>query len=399
MLASPRLSVALSATCLSLAFASAAIAASPATVTVRVEGLSETKLPPTQVTTSTAPVVKDGNPEHACSGTTAAGALELGTAGNWSGPWNASFKQYEIYSIEGETHLFEPAASANYFWSLWIDEKEAEVGACEAELQAGDRVLFFPSCFGSACPPPSLPLVIEAPASANVGELVPVSVKRYTSGGQGSEAAGATVTGGATAVTTDASGHATLSFPHSGEVTVQVQAPESVRDEVAVCVHNGNDGNCGTQAQPGSATSTSGGAAGGSTAGGVAGSTSHYTGPYALVAAATGVIDGHVYRRGHAPRVLSGRVIAHSAVSSVSLALRRQYRSRCSAYDGVTERFRSARCGHARFFKVSANGLFSYLLPEALGPGRYVLDVQARDVAGNRTTLARGTSRLVFYVR
>ncbi|MCW3068353.1 MAG: hypothetical protein JWL67_978, partial [Solirubrobacterales bacterium] len=51
------------------------------------------------------------------------------------------------------------------------------------------------------------------------------------------------------------------------------------------------------------------------------------------------------------------------------------------------------------FFKVSAAALYSYLLPEALRPGRYVLDIQATDVAGNRTTLARGTSRLVFYVR
>ena len=35
----------------------------------------------------------------------------------------------------------------------------------------------------------------------------------------------------------------------------------------------------------------------------------------------------------------------------------------------------------------------------ALAPGRYVLDIEATDVAGNHTSLARGTSRIVFYVR
>ena len=43
--------------------------------------------------------------------------------------------------------------------------------------------------------------------------------------------------------------------------------------------------------------------------------------------------------------------------------------------------------------------LFRSLLPGGLAPGRYVLDIQATDAAGNHTSLARGTSRIVFYVR
>jgi hypothetical protein len=117
------------------------------------------------------------------------------------------------------------------------------------------------------------------------------------------------------------------------------------------------------------------------------------------VAKATSVIDGHLYRRGRAPRVLAGTVTAHTAVSSVSLELRRRFRGHCSAYDGVIEQFVAARCGRGRFFKVSTSSSFSYLLPAALAPGRYVLDIEATDVAGNRTSLARGTSRIVFYVR
>jgi hypothetical protein len=124
-----------------------------------------------------------------------------------------------------------------------------------------------------------------------------------------------------------------------------------------------------------------------------------YTGPYAVVAKATGLIDGHVYSRRHAPRVLTGSVLAHATVSSVSIRLRRSYRGRCHAYDGIRERFLTARCGHGSFFRISTEPSFTYLLPSALPAGRYVLDIEAVDSAGNHATLARGTSRIVFYVR
>ena len=41
----------------------------------------------------------------------------------------------------------------------------------------------------------------------------------------------------------------------------------------------------------------------------------------------------------------------------------------------------------ARFFKVASTPSFSYLLPGALQRGRYVLDIEATDAAGNRTSL------------
>jgi hypothetical protein len=373
-----------------LTTAPAVLAVGPATVTVRVEGLTETKLAPTQVTTTTAPVVKDGNPEHACPGTNALGALQLATNGNWGGPWNGEFKQYEIYSIEGETHLFEKSAPANYFWAFWLDEKEASLGACEAQLQPGDRVLFFPSCFGAACPPAPGPLGIEAPAGANVGEAIQVTVKKYSPKGEASPAARASLTGAAAPATTDAGGHATLTFASAGQISLRVSAPESVRTETTVCVHAGNDGTCGTTAPTGthaSAPPTS------------SGPPAPYTGPFALVAKFTGLAESHVYARGRAPRLLTGTVTAHSAVTSVSIALRRRYHGRCTAYSGPRALFIHAACGTASFFRVSRSASFSYLLPAALAPGRYVLDVAATDAAGDRTTLARGTSRIVFYVR
>ena len=379
MLNSRRLSVVLGAVCLSLAmFTSAALAAGPATVTVRVEGQSATLLPPTQVTTTTEPVVKDGISTDSCPGTSALGALQQATGGNWSGPWEASFKQYEIFSIEGENHAF----GGGSFWELWVNHVASEVGACEAMPETGQEVLLFP-CSETATECPG-PLGIEASATADVG-AVAVTVKKYSAKGEASPVSGATVTAGAASAVTDSGGHATLTIVSPGEYTLQATAPESIRDETTICVHAGNDGTCGTSGPSAS------------TAPGVTPPTP-YNGPYAVVAKAAGVVEDQVYTRADAPKVLSGTVLAHTTVASVSLELRRSYRGRCYAYDGVSTRFIRARCGQGSFFKVSSNAAFSYLLPAALAPGRYVLDIEATDAAGNHTTLARGSSRVVFYV-
>ena len=242
------------------------------------------------------------------------------------------------------------------------------------------------------------PLGMAAPAIAETGAPVTVTVTSYANAtGASSPAAGATVAGEGMSATTDASGHATLAFSGPGNVTLHASAPGSVRTESTVCVHKGNDGTCGTRARSQAPSGSSTGQTRAS--GGVSGfSNSSPTGPFAVVAKATGLINGHVYSRRHAPRVLSGTVLAHTILASVSIELHRSYRGRCYAYDGTRERFIRARCGRGRFFKVSTKPSFSYLLPSSLPPGRYVFDIKATDTAGNHTTLARGTSRIVFYV-
>jgi hypothetical protein len=399
MLTSPRKLLAFGAACVSLSvLSSAALGAGPAKVIVRVEGQNETLLAATRVTTTTEPVVKDGNPQDSCPGTSALGALQLATGGNWSGPWDASFKQYEIYAIEGESHPF----GSGFFWDIWINHAESGEGACLAEPEEGAEVLFFPcSESASACPNP---LGVEAPPTANVGAPVSVTVVKYSVSGTPSPVSGATVGVGANVQTTEASGHATLVFAQAGEQTIRVSAPELVRTEATICVHNGNDGTCGTTAQTSSpSSSASSGSSATAEGGGVSAFSQSkpaaYSGPDALVAKAHGLIEGHVYTTRHAPRLLSGSVHANSPVTSISLELRRSYRGRCYAYNASRERFVRARCGKARPFKVSSDGTYSYLLPARLGPGRYVLDILATDVAGNHTTPARGSSRIVFYVR
>jgi hypothetical protein len=362
----------------------------PATVTVRVEGLTRTLLPATQVTTSSAPVGKDGNEEHACSASSAAGALQLATAGMWSGAWFSGLG-YTVETVEGESHVFEPGAPANYFWTFWIDDSEASEGICGVQVHTGDRLLFFPSCFGSACPPSPTPLEIEAPPSVEAGAPFSVTVKGYEASGKAAPVAGAAVLAEGMSVITDAAGHGTLTLATVGESALQVSAPNSLRTEATVCVHHGNDGRCGTSAPPGAATS-------GSAQVSASAMPSRYTGPYAVVARISGLLEHHTYRRGKAPRLLAGTISAHTTVTGVSISLRGSHRGRCFAYGATVERLHRARCGSDQFFAVSSAPAFSYLLPFELPPGRYVLDIAATDAWGNHATLARGTSRIVFYV-
>ena len=394
MVTSSRIYLALCTVCLSLAvLASAALAAEPATVTVRVEGPTETLVPPTQLTTTTTSVVKDGEPADACTGTSAAGALQIATGGNWSGKWFTGLG-YSVETIEGQSYPF----TQPYYWNFWLDNKPSTAGICEVELNPGDSVLFFPECFSETsgvCPTAPNPLGIEAPTTAEVGKPIAIAVTSYANAtGAPSPAIGATVTDGSTSVTTDSDGHATLTDSSAGSITVQASAPASVRTETTICVHNGNDGNCGTQ-KPSTAAGSTGSS---SSVIGAASAGAPYKGQYALVAKTSSVTEGHVYARGNAPRILRGSVLAHATVTATSLELRREHKGRCYAYNGVTTRFARARCGEGSFFKVSNNGVFSYLLPAALPPGRYVLDIKATDATGNRTTPARGTTRIVFYV-
>jgi hypothetical protein len=399
-----RLTVALSAALLCLLLgapaAPAALAGSPATVTVRVLGQAsnyEALTSLEQVTTTTTPVTKDGG---SCSGTSAAGALELATGGDWEGTWSTKYDDYEVTSIDKLSFPFEESSPANYYWSFWLNDTYEEVGICEAELEAGDQVLFVPSCYGASCPPEATHLLgIEAPATAEVDKPVTVTVRAYpAAGGTPSTVAGAIVDGGGTSAETNAEGHATLTFSDDGSYTLRAigsaeEEPRSLPAEASICTHSGADGTCGTSLPSGSSSIVP-------PATGLP-QTPPYTGPYALVAGATGITEGHVYSRKDAPRVLAGKVSSQGgSVTSISLRLRRSYHGRCWAYDGSRARLQRAACGHGSFFKIASGGdSFSYLLPSRLPPGRYVLDIEATDSAGSRTALDRGSSRIVFYVK
>jgi hypothetical protein len=385
--------------------APAALAGAPATVTVRVLGPAPNYAaltPLTQVTTTIAPVTKEGG---SCSGTNAIGALNLATKENWGGKFEGN--EWFVTDIDGST--FEGPA----YWGFWVDNRYATKGLCGQGLESGTQLLLYPeelplTCYEVPRGPCEAPKVlsIEAPATAEVGQPVTVTVLAYPNlGGEPSSAppspaAFVSVGGWGSSTTTNSEGKATVTFPGDETYTLRAtgasgEKPESVPGEALVCAHTGNDGTCGTTAPPASSTPASS-----ATGGGVVAESPPYTGLYAVVADIAGIHEGHVYAPGKGPRTLAGTVSAHAPVTSISLRLRRTYRGRCWAYNGSRERFQHLRCGRGSFFRVASGGdSFSYLLPSRLPPGRYVLDIAATDSAGSHAPLDRGSSRIVFYVQ
>lgn len=373
-----------------------ALAATPGVVTVRVVGPAptfETLTPLTQVTTTASTLTKYGG---SCSGTSAAAALDVATAGRWEGSWSLEFGDYEVTSIDGlSLPPFQSGESG--YWAFWLDYKEAEVGVCKQQLNPGDQALFFPACYGEACPPAPNVLDLQAPESAEAKAPVTITVVAHTPEGKEQPAAGVVVSGGGASGETDSTGKATLTFAGAGSYALHAGQSGAVPGEALICVHAGDDGTCGTPPPPPGSSMPSALPTETPVATPVI---TPYTGPYALVARASEPLDSHAYARHAAPRELAGNIIAHSRVTSVSIRLRRTWRGRCWAYDGTQARLVRVRCRVGNFFKLqSPSTAFRYLLPRRLPPGRYVYDIAATDAAGNSAPLDRGSSRIVFYVR
>jgi hypothetical protein len=375
-----------------LVFASNALASGPATVTVRAVGPGpgyQTLVPLTTVTTNTTPVVNDGDIAHVCSGPSAAGALQLATAGSWSGKW-----------YEGETtgYLVETIAGTSLsgsYWNFWHNDEESKLGICGVEPGSGDSLLFFPECY-EKCPgsPPSV-LSIRVPATAEVGKPVSIEVLSYPnpSGAPVPQAEAIVTGGGESSQPTDARGQTTMTFSGDERFSLYARGPAetaAIPAETVICVHEGNDGTCGTVAavQPG--------------LGGSQGSQIANPGPPPPVAARiAGVSSGHVYTRRKAPRVLKGTVTvpAGALLRNVEVSLKRRFHGRCSQFSGRRGRFVAIKCGaSASFFSVGTSASFSYLLPARLPRGSYTYDVEAVNGDGQTTKLTPGVSGVVFYV-
>jgi hypothetical protein len=371
----------------------AAVAAGPADVDVRVEGTAGTLVPKTRVRTTTAAVGKPGQPT--CTGTSALGALDRATGGDWGGPNSGA--GYEIRTIRGETHWAPYPSDPAPYWTFWINYEVAEAGLCDTELQEGDDVLMFPDCYGSQCGGPSpTPLRISGvPGLAAPGGTATVKVEEFTVSTSWppvttpAPSANATVTAGARTYTTGADGTATVTFAGSGPQTVRAAKADHVRSaSEPVCVTTGSDGACGTALAVTQQCVTSGhdGRCGSRDA----------EAPRATI---LGISDGKRFTHRTAPRTLRGTVTPDpTGLRAVKLRLTRQLGAHCWKYSGTQERFQSKRCGTRSWFKIGDRQDWSYLLPARLGRGRYVLDVAAIDRAGNRDALVRGRSRVVFVV-
>jgi hypothetical protein len=191
-----------------MAMPAAALAATGPAVTVRVEGLTRTLLSPTVIHTHSGSITKYGAPTGKCSAESAQGALDVATRQKWSGSWSATYQEYEILSILGETHSF----SSKYYWEIFANNVAASAGACELKLHRGEQLLF-------AAVPDSgtaYPLALEAPKSATVGHAFTVKVAYFNGSGKAKPLSGAMVAVAGRSGKTNSHGTVRLTLGHAG---------------------------------------------------------------------------------------------------------------------------------------------------------------------------------------
>lgn len=326
-------------TLLALLAPSSHAAGRPATVTVRVEG-PDGRLVLEQVRTSTRPVAKDG--EHACSGTSAAGALERATGGRWS----ASYSTFG-YFLTGVAGV-QPASSAEY-WAVWRNGRASMTGLCDTELENGDELLLFICRPGPDFSCANRPLGLSL-ARVRAG-VATVRVVALADDGTARPAAGATVSGGRRPVETDRRGRATVRL-RAGQTTLLATRTGDVPSAPIFCA----DGRCGAADR------------------------------VAPTVRVTGIRNGAVVPARRAPRALRGVAIDPAGVR-VALRLTRRAGGACHAFDGRRERFVPCARARARWVVAGDRRRWSYLLPARLAPGHYRLAVRATDGHGNARTV------------
>ena len=386
---------------LCVAAAAPAGAVTPGAVKIRVEGATQTLVPTTTVTTTTAPVDKSGHP---CSGTSSGGALQTATNGNWSGSFDPNFGQ-SVETILGESHTF----ASNTYYALYVNDVASSTGICTTELQPGDSVLLYAACAGATtnCIAGE-PLDVTAPATAKPSTAFELTVNEVTttfgdapdflSTTAKGPSSGATVRAAGVSKQTDANGKVSFSSDTRGPLTLTATKGDRVREAVSVCITDGADGFCGTT-KPGSPppppppcllTNGHDGKCG----------TKDTTPAFPISAFVT---NKQHFASGLGPRTLSGTVTNDpSGIKDIRLALSRNNAGACSRYDGASTRFvKLAKCGaqYATQFSIGDRASWSYLLPSKLPKGRYVLDIQTTDGAGNISPGGkRGRDRFIFYV-
>jgi hypothetical protein len=379
------------------AFALIAPAASATDVTVRVEGADRTLQPTTAVTLPGPAVDKTAEGGTTCTTTSGGSALEAAVGGDWGGRSDQQGQRVE--RIRGVTHLLG-GEYAGAYWSLYINDRPAPSGLCSITPQQGDEILLYPACGGSTSGCfAGEPLNLAAPATVRPGEPFSVQVHEtkttfnpnppYDSSTTTSPSSGATVAGGGASATTGGDGRASLTLSQRGPVTLVATKGSFVREGVTVCVTDGADGACGSAVPGSSGTGSSG--------------TPFVPDRIAPRAFFTS-LRSRTYSRRNAPRLLKGKVDDAGGVRTVKLRLTRTTPGgRCFAFSGKREKFiRRPKCGASSgwWFAIGDRADWEYQLPAKLGPGRYVLDVNAIDKSYNRDDeRRRGENRAVFTVR
>jgi hypothetical protein len=379
--------------CIGLAAVIGAIAATPAvaapvTVNLRIEGPTRT-LFEGPVTTDVRPFQFTGDPvSHECDGMPPAGtssvpvptrgaaiaAAAQSTPFSMTGTFNMQFQSPSFTEIAGEN-----VSTAPGFLGEYKNGQFAQFGACGDPISNGDDVLF---AYGTGSEPL---LKLTGPSTATLGQPVTLHV---TDQGTGAAVGGAIVAG----QTSGADGAVVVGpFSTPGNQDLKATKPGAIRsNRLQVCVTTGSDGACGTTAASACATTGDDGLCG----------TQDKRPPRGKILS---IREGQRFGKGKGPRSLSGIVTPDpSGIADVRLRLTRNDKGRCQTFDGRSERLVALkRCGARRgkWFSAGDREQWSYLLPARLGSGRYVLDLQVRDRAGNVDTLLQRTrTRVVFTV-
>jgi hypothetical protein len=350
-----------------LALSSPAYAA-PVTVDLRIEGATRT-LFEGPVTTDAAPFVATDGP-HGCGATPTRGAVisAAARAGAFAmqASWNATYESPTFETISGENVGYD-AATGRYLVE-YLNGKGAELGACQDPVKTGDRVLFAYAAFDDTL------LSLTGPSTARPGQAVTLKV----TDGAGAPVAGADVGGALSGADGTVSAGP---WSARGDHDLKASKTGAIRsNRVRVCVTDGADGACGTTVP--------------TTKGAPLAVAPDVAAPAAKL---IGLKDKQTFTT--APRELKGSFSDASGIKAVKLRLAKRAGGRCWYFSGKMETFRRTKCGTEKFFAIGDRANWSYLLPARLGKGRYVLDAIAIDGAGNRTPLARGTTRVVFTVR
>ena len=331
--------------------------AAPVTVQLRVEGATTT-LFEGPVTTDGKTIAKDADGPQPCDGTndaanpapgpTMTSALDDGQragAYTWSGDWSPSLSDFSVDRIGPD--VGGPATMR--YWGYALNYVAAGAGGCHVQVKAGDEVLFAYDFFSKVHT-----LRLTGPPSAVVGE--PTTL-RVIDGKDGAPVAGANVAG----ATTAGDGTARVTFSSPGIQRLKAERADSVRSNL-LSIPVGTSIQAAAQAAP-----------------------TRVVDRTAPRIALTSLRRNARYRRG--PRTLAGSVADDGGILQAYFRLRRTARGGCSWYSAKRERFsRPGSCRRARFNRVGDRGSFSYLLPERLPRGRYLLEVKALDRALNVST-------------
>src|SRR5256885_9027765 len=172
--------------------------AAPVTVNLRVEGTNGTVFEG-PVTTDGKAVTTAAGGSHQCDGTnggtpdtpggtptTALDDASKAAGFTWDGSYSSSFNDFLVERIATDGGVGAPFTGS--FWNLIVNRAGAMAGGCQIRVNGGDQVLLE---WQDGTKPN---LQLTAPAAAQVGQPVDVSVQQY--GSDGALAAAARPRGG-----------------------------------------------------------------------------------------------------------------------------------------------------------------------------------------------------------